>query len=213
MISASSSHTAMTPKQRCSNAMTGDILLDLCQMTQGTMAERCGQTAESTFLHPVTVRNLQQLAGSAVIMCLPGAAGLHIRRSRLCDFSLLRRQFANAAMTARGYVQASARQMRRHLQDLKRTQQDAKGEPEQLEALTFRAVAQHCARLLCHLQRPDKGLPHKVVLFLAVVVQIRACFLVYWAVVVRTWLRSFPVLGSSGTRLQQHVHGAGESRG
>ena len=47
------------PKQRCSNAMTGHILLDLCQMTQGTMAERCGQTAESTFLHPVTVRNLQ----------------------------------------------------------------------------------------------------------------------------------------------------------
>ena len=93
-------------------------------MRQSAAAAEEGQAAEASFLHSVTVRNLQELAASAVLHCL--AKPVPFKRSRLSElkvemwFSLLQRQFANSQMTARSYVQASARQQRRHLQDIRR---------------------------------------------------------------------------------------------
>ncbi|CAE7463165.1 ubiB, partial [Symbiodinium microadriaticum] len=107
LIQAALLHGTMSTEDRCVNALSGYVLLDLCQMRQSAAAAEEGQAAEASFLHSVTVRNLQELAASAVLHCL--AKPVPFKRSRLSElkvemwFSLLQRQFANSQMTARSY--------------------------------------------------------------------------------------------------------------
>ena len=126
MSIASLLHADMSSADRCFNAVAGYALLDLANLFRCEAAELSGQTPDSSFLHPVTLRNLQQVAGASVLLTLGAPEGLRLKRSRLSElkieqwFSLLRRQFSNAAKNVRDYIQASARQQRRHLQEVRR---------------------------------------------------------------------------------------------
>ena len=98
--------------------LTSFVLLDLGQMVSELGAKARGLAKGSTWLHPITMANLQQLCGMVSIACASleeGQAWCPWRSTELTlevYFGALRGQFPSSQMSMRDYLQAAARKMR-----------------------------------------------------------------------------------------------------
>ena len=122
VLQAPLTHKSMEPTDRCQNAMTAFCMLDLFRLVADTETTKRGLPKGSLFLSHQTLRNLQCVALSAIIVTAsPDRQGDawrygHLRLSELAveeHFGLLRMQSASAQLTTRGFWVAEAREMLR----------------------------------------------------------------------------------------------------
>lgn len=105
-------------KRRCTNALTGFVLMDLWQLVSTALCTKRGLKKGSLWLAPQTSQNCQHIALAAISVCCskntegnPWEFG-HARLTELGveeSFGRLRVQFASAQMSVRGFFQASAK--------------------------------------------------------------------------------------------------------
>ena len=121
-LQAPLTHKSMDIPDRCQNAMTAFCMLDLFRLVADKEATKLGLPKGSLFLSHQTLRNLQCVALSAIIVVAsPDREGDawrygHLRLSELAveeHFGHLRMQSASAQLTTRGFWIAEAREMLR----------------------------------------------------------------------------------------------------
>ena len=119
---APSGHLNMSLDDRVVNALTGYLLLDMWQFLSNRECTRRRLPRGSLFMHPETVRNLQQTALGLLAVCLSknreGSPWEH-GRTRLCElpveqwFAKIRSQSSTAQHSCRSYWTAACREMLR----------------------------------------------------------------------------------------------------
>ena len=136
-------HTFLNLSQRCENALTGFIALDLFKMIAEDYCSNEGLPRGSCFVAPQTMANMQACALSVVTICVskdpsfsPWTHGFG-RMTELAieqTFGHLRVQSRNAQLTTRGFMQADARLALRYSKTL--NQQKAQAIQQGEEPLT-----------------------------------------------------------------------------
>ena len=140
----------MLLEDRVENLLCGFLLLDLWKMLADKECQRRRLPKGALFLHPETMRNLQQSALGVVGICLtknPEGNFWSHSRSRLTElpveqwFGRLRVQSVTAQLSARSYWQAGAREMLRA--QMRRTKEEPTTEVlDPLPAGDFRRISE-----------------------------------------------------------------------
>ena len=116
-------HRSMTLQDRAEAGLAGFLSLDVFRMVAEEKCEEWGLPRGSLFLAGQTCFNIQGVALSAAVLTLCKDANWHPWKQGTCRlselpveewFSLLRRQSANAQLSARGYFAAGARTLMKH---------------------------------------------------------------------------------------------------
>lgn len=110
-------HPGLSPQERCENALTSFLLLELGKMISDESCKELGLRKSSRWIAPQTHKNLCELCALICIqvMGLPGnMPHLPWRSSELPleqHFGFLRRQYTTAQLRTRDYIQSLAKQM------------------------------------------------------------------------------------------------------
>lgn len=115
---APSCHSSMNLKDRCTNSLSGFLLLDLFEMVADQKCKQMGLPTSSCFLAKQTIYNMQCVALTTSIMCLclPQNWNPWQKQARITEIAIeqhfghLRGMSATAQLSARSYMYASARQ-------------------------------------------------------------------------------------------------------
>ena len=172
LLQSSVLHKKLTVAQRVENAMTAHAFLDLATALALEYEVAMGLARGSCWLPPVTVRNLQQLAGFICIMAKTIPDGMAWRPFDMTEapleqfFGLLRSQYASCQLTVRDYLAASATTTRQFKQKLsKATGADTHtppGDSEGQSALSddaFKEIAERSVKAAARLMKICTGLP------------------------------------------------------
>lgn len=126
LLHSSVMHRQMTVSQRCENAMSAHVLLDLAKILSLEHEDELGLPRGSSFISQITKKNLQELASFVVIQALSLVPGYVWTPWRMTElpleqwFGALRGRFATSQMSVRDFVLASAGTSRRFLQKMER---------------------------------------------------------------------------------------------
>ena len=120
-------HTYLNLTQRCENALSGYIALDIFKMIAEDYCTNEGLPRGSCFLAPQTMVNMQACALSLITVCVskdPSFAPWNHGFGRMTELAIeqtfghLRVQSRNAQLSTRAFMQADARQALRHSKQL-----------------------------------------------------------------------------------------------